>query len=161
MMVINLHDFLSQTTIPVTNTRPTQAPVSELRDQADQVKLQLSLKKSCMLHVNFLKKKSIDEYAPLQTKKSVKILDITLSDDLTFGDHIKQITAKAAGLLKSFTNLRRFKMTGKLLLSCYKPYVIQIVMYGCPVGHPSLTEKHRCQLETIQTRAYKIILGSN
>ena len=56
---------------------------------------------------------------------------------------------------------KRFGMTEQLLLSCYKTYVIPIVMYGCPVWHPSLTEKDRSQLETIQTRACKIILGSN
>ena len=114
-----------------------------------------------MLRVNFLKKNSIDESVPLQTKKSLKILCITLSDDLTFGDHINQIRAKAAGLLKSFANLRKFGMTEQLLLSCYKSYEMPIVMYSCPVWHPSLTEKHRSQLETIQTRACKIILGSN
>ena len=101
-----------------------------------------------MFRVNFLKKKSIDEPVPHQTKKSVKI-------------HINQITAKAAGLLKSFANLKRFGMTEQILLSCYKTYVMPIVMYGYPVWHPSLTEKDRSQLETIQTRACKIILGSN
>ena len=125
------------------------------------MKLQLRLEKSCVLCVNFLKKKSIDESPPLQTKKPVKILGIILSDDLTFADHINQITAKAAGLLKSFANLRRFGMTEQLLLSCFKTYVMPIVMYSCPVWYPLLTEKHRSQLETIQTRACKIILGSN
>ncbi|XP_065580130.1 uncharacterized protein LOC136039994 [Artemia franciscana] len=151
---ISLLRFLSQTHDQL------EPLVAELRDQADQVKLQLSLEKSCVLRVNFLKKKSIDEPAPLQTKKSVKILGITLSDDLRFGDYINQITAKAAGLLKSFANLKRFRMTEQLL-SWYKTYVMPIVMYGCPVWHPSLTEKDRSQLETIQTRACKIILGSN
>ena len=114
------------------------------------------------MHVNFLKKKkSINESAPLQTKKSVKILGITLSDDLSFGDHISQITAKAAGFLKSFANLRRFGMTEQLLLSCYKTYVMPVMMHGCPVWHPSLTEKHRNELETIQKRACKIILVPN
>jgi hypothetical protein len=41
--------------------------VAELQHQADQVKLQISLEKSCVMHVNFLKKKSINESAPLQT----------------------------------------------------------------------------------------------
>ncbi|XP_065565744.1 uncharacterized protein LOC136030603 [Artemia franciscana] len=152
---ISLLRFLSQTHDQL------EPLVAELRDQAGQVKLQLSLEKSCVLRVNFLKKKSIDEPVPLQTKKSVKILGITLSDDLRFEDHINQITAKAAGLLKSFANLKRFGMTEQLLLSCYKTYVMPIVMYGCPIWHPSLTEKDRSQLEKIQTRACKIILGSN
>ncbi|XP_065580129.1 uncharacterized protein LOC136039993 [Artemia franciscana] len=79
---ISLLRFLSQTHDQL------EPLVAELRDQADQVKLQLSLEKSCVLRVNFLRKKSIDEPAPLQTKKSVKILGITRSDDLRFGDHI-------------------------------------------------------------------------
>jgi hypothetical protein len=115
-----------------------------------------------VIHVNFLKKKKItNESAPLQTKKSVKILGITLSDDLSFGDHISQITAKAAGFLKSFANLRRFGMTEQLLLPCYKTYAMPVMMYGCLVCHPSLTEKDRNQLETIQKRACKIIIGPN
>ena len=124
---ISLLRFLSQT------HGQLEPLVAQLRDQADQVKLQVIREKSCVLRVNFLKKKSIDESAPLQTKKSVKILGITLIDDLTFEDHINQITAKAAGLLKSFANLRRFGMTEQILLSCYKTYVMPIVMYGCPV----------------------------
>ena len=71
-----------------------------------------------------------------------------------------EIIAKAAGLLKSFANLRRFGMTKQLLLLSYKTNVMPIVMYGCPVWHPSFTEKHRSHLETIQTRACKIILVS-
>ncbi|KAK2721997.1 hypothetical protein QYM36_002525, partial [Artemia franciscana] len=41
--------------------------VAELQHQADQVELQLSLEKSCVMCVNFLKK-SIDELVPIQTK---------------------------------------------------------------------------------------------
>ena len=124
---ITLLRFLSQ------NNDQLESLVAELRDQADQVKQQLSLEKSCVLRFNFLERKSIDESVPLQTKNSVKILGITLSDDLTFGDHINQITAKAAGLLKSFAYFRRFGMTEQPLLSCYKTYGMPIVMYGCPV----------------------------
>ncbi|KAK2702593.1 hypothetical protein QYM36_018801 [Artemia franciscana] len=97
---LGLLHFLSQTSnrlIPV---------VAELQHEADQVKLQISLDKSSVVHVNFLKKKSINESALLQTKRSVKILGTILSNNLSFGDHISQITAKAAGFLKSFANLR-------------------------------------------------------
>ena len=90
--------------------------IAELQSQADQMKLQLILKKSCLMRVTFLKKKSIDEYAPLQTNKNAKILGITLSNDLSFGDQISKITAKAAGFPKSFANLRRFRMTEQLVL---------------------------------------------
>ena len=128
---ISLLRFLSQT------HNQLEPLVAELRGQADQLKLQLSLEKSFVLRLNFPKKKRIDESAPLQTKKSVKILGITLSDDLRFGGHVNQITAKAAGLLKSFANLRMFGMTEQLLLSCYKTYTHSHVRLSClaPIAH--------------------------
>ena len=56
--------------------------------------------------------------------------------------------------------LKRFGVHVRDLVSVYIGYVHPVVEYACPVWHGNITIKQTQQIERIQKRACRIILGS-
>ena len=58
-------------------------------------------------------------------------------------------------------SLKRFNIPVTDLVTVYSGYIRPVLGYGCPVFNGSLTKKQESQLEMIQKRARRIVLGKN
>ena len=98
---------------------------------------------------------------PIERVSSFKLLGITLSNDLRWSCHVRQIYAKANKRLHFLKLLKRSAMTTDELLHYYKTVIRPVIEYACPVWQSSLTVDELRRLEAIQKRAIMIISGAN
>jgi hypothetical protein len=97
----------------------------------------------------------------IERVSSFKLLGVTLSTDLSWSRHVREVCAKANKRLHFLKLLKRSKMTTDGLLHYYKAIIRPVVEYACPVWQSSLTVDEHRQLEAVQKRAVFIISGSN
>lgn len=88
---------------------------------------------------------------------STKLLGITITSDLTWGEHVDEVYSKAAQRLYFLTLLRRAGLSPHSMLRVFVAVVRSITEYSCPAWHTALTEQQSNKLESIQRRALKII----
>ena len=88
---------------------------------------------------------------------STKLLGVTITSDLTWGEHVDVVHSKAAQWLYFLTLLRRAGMPPQSMLRVFTAVVRSLTEYACPAWHTTLTEQQSDKLESIQQRALKII----
>ncbi len=87
-----------------------------------------------------------------------KLLGVTISSDLKWDAHAHYINSKAAKRIHYLRELKRSGLSQSHLLHIYLPLVRSGVGYACQVWSTALT-KELCQtLESLQKRAFKIIV---
>ena len=86
-----------------------------------------------------------------------KLLGIIITNDFKWNDHAEFIYKKACQRLYHLRQLKRAKLSNSDLIQVYQSLVRSVVEYACPVWHPGLTVDQAKLLETIQSRALKII----
>ena len=123
---------------------------------AKKTKLML-MQKSTDVTSNKLVVKMGEEY--LETVEVFKLLGVWIDSDLSFDYHIKKVEEKCAKRIWILRNLRK---NGATIKSCALVYVSQIrsiIEFSAPVLLPFLTMKQMGRLESIQSRALKVIVG--
>ena len=75
-------------------------------------------------------------------------------------DHVNTSTKKANIALRNLVTNRRFGFSHFSLLNFYKQYILSILEYARPVWHPELSKEQRNDLDNLQKRAARVILGS-
>jgi hypothetical protein len=149
----------------------SQAGPSQMQAAADYV-----AEWSCfnLLNINTRKTKemllgSILRYPPPQVSiddgiieraTAFKLLGVTITNDLSWNEHVSTICAKAGRHLHLLTLLKRSSVTCADLLQYYKSAIRPVSEYAAPVWQSSLTLEQRRRLEDIQRRALRIISGS-
>ena len=91
----------------------------------------------------------------------VKLLGITLQSNLKWDGHVTDIITRANRKLFMIRKLKTAGLTKEELVIVYKGYVRPVMEYATPAWHSSLTIAQSNQLELIQKRICRIILGSN
>ena len=91
---------------------------------------------------------------------SFKLLGLTITDNLSWENHVNTVCAKAGTRLHFLKLLKRSSVTVDDLLHYYKAIIRPVIEYACPVWQSGLTVEQRGRLETIQRRALYIISGS-
>ena len=91
---------------------------------------------------------------------SFKLLGLTITDNLSWENHVTTVCAKAGTRLHFLKLLKRSSLTVNDLLHYYKAIIRPVIEYACPVWQSGLTVEQRGRLETIQRRALYIISGS-
>jgi len=97
---------------------------------------------------------------PIEPVSSFKLLGITLSNDLRWSCHVRQISVKANKHLHFLKLLKRSAMTTDDLLYYYKTVIRPVIEYACPVWQSSLTVDELQRLKAIQKQAVMIISGA-
>ena len=69
--------------------------------------------------------------------------------------------SRACICLFTLHTLRKFEAPVEDMLGVFQTYIRAILEYACAVWHPALTKQQSHQLERIQKRSCKIILGNN
>ena len=138
---------------------------------ADQVslwsnnnKFQIQPKKCKEMRISFKKHPTIYENLHINGNtidivKSVKLLGVTLQDNLKWNQHVDVIIKKASKRLYFLSQLKRAKIHPKDLVKFYITCIRSILTYACQVFHFSLPDYLCTALEQIQKRALRIIYG--
>ena len=97
----------------------------------------------------------------LSVVTEAKILGVVLQSNLKWDSHVTHVMKKYNRKLYTcmLRSLKRFNIPVTDLVTAYSGYIRPFLEYGCPVFNGSLTKKQESQLETIQKRACRIVLG--
>ena len=95
----------------------------------------------------------------LNEKNVIKILGIYIQHDLKWDTQVKETVKKCNRKLFMLRTLKRFKLPLNDLVIVYIGYIRPILEYCTPLFHSNLTCKQTDDIERIQKRACKIILG--
>ena len=97
----------------------------------------------------------------INTTGNMKLLGFTIQSDLNWDTQVNQMISKASKRMYMLYVLRRFRASVEGLTSVFRMYVRPILEYASPLWHSSLTKQQSDQLELIQKRACRIILGTD
>ena len=136
--------------------------INNLKNDLDNVKLNLSIPKSSLMLFSFLKTvPPINNYLCIPNLNMVKLLSVHLDNDLKWKSHSFHLFKTGGFLLKYFSLLKRFSKSIQNLKIIYCPYIRPYLEYACPVWHPGLATSQCSKIESIQKRAVKITLGTS
>ena len=89
----------------------------------------------------------------------LKLLGITIQDDLKWDIHVENTVSKASRKLYTLCILKKCKTPIEDMVIVFCCYIRPVLEYACPVWHTSLTEAQANKLEFVQKRALRIIMG--
>ncbi|XP_071947377.1 uncharacterized protein [Antedon mediterranea] len=95
----------------------------------------------------------------VETVKQLKLLGVTIQDNLKWDTHIGEIVSKANKAMHIVSVLKRFGAPEDQLIKIYKSFIRPIIEYACPTWHSSLTSELSFDLESVQKRFLRILLG--
>ena len=89
---------------------------------------------------------------------SAKLLGVTISNNLTWNEHINEIIKKVSKRLYFLSQLKRSRVAKQDLVLFYTSCIRSILTYASPVFFYALPEYLKNELELIQKRAYLRII---
>ena len=90
---------------------------------------------------------------------TAKVLGVWLQNDLKWDTQVNYMNKNAAKRLFMLRSLKRFGFNKSELV--YKGYIRPLLEYSDVIWHSSLTSNQTHQLERVQKRALRIILGTD
>lgn len=125
--------------------------------------MRLNAKKTVSLVVDTRRKPedhiiSVDS-TPIPKVNSVKLLGIIINNNLTWDDHIKYITIKAASRLNYLRKLKALGFQKEELLIAYCSFIRPVLEYNSTVWGPGLSIDQASAVEKIQRRAVSSIVN--
>ena len=125
--------------------------------------MQLKESKCKELRINFSTGESsfdpiIINNIDIEVVHSVKLLGLTITDNLKWNNHIESVCKKISTRLYFLRQLKRTKLPPKDLLLFYVTCIRPLAEYACEVFHDSLPKYLSDDLERLQRQACKIIL---
>ena len=96
---------------------------------------------------------------PLPVVHECKLLGVHLNSGLDWKTHTREIIKKANKSIFILIRAKKFGVCIETLMTLYELYVRTPLEYAAPVWHPGLAEYQHSEIERIQRRCLKIILG--
>ena len=93
----------------------------------------------------------------VQLVSSAKLLGLTIANDLTWNDHVTEITKKASKRLYFLTQLKRAGVPKQDLALFYVSCVRSVIDYAAPVFFNGLPQYLKKELVRLEKRAVSII----
>ena len=139
----------SQSDIPST--------VSQCENWASANNMKLNASKTKELRVNFSAcppsfPPIVVNNQPVDIVKHVKLLGVTISNDLKWNLHVDVICTKASKRLYALRLLKRSALPDPVLVNVYSTCVRPILEYACEAWHSCLPTYLSDQLESVQRR---------
>ena len=143
-----------------------QHMLADLAEFTDKNQMKINHKKTKILPFNFSQKLdflpqlSFPNCEPLEVIYKTRLLGVTITSDLSWSEHVNDITLRAT---KKLSVLIRFKAVGGTtdqLLTVYTSKIRSILEFAAPVFHSGLTKKQSQKLEMVQKKAFVIILSN-
>ena len=88
---------------------------------------------------------------------SVKLLGVTISSNLKWDIHVKDIIHKANASIALLKLLNKYSVPPSHSLRLYMSFVCPHLEYACPVWHPGISREESDKIESKQKRALRII----
>ena len=101
------------------------------------------------------------EDTTIETVESLKLLGITLSNDLTWDKNTHMIVKKAYSRLWMLRRLKGLGANANDLKDIYIKQIRSLLEFGVPVWNPNLTQQCSKEIERVQKATVRIILGNN
>ena len=98
---------------------------------------------------------------PLTVVSSTKLLGVTIDDKLDWKKHVANTVQAATYRLYMLRRLKSLGAPSQVLRDIYKCFILPKLTYASPAWSSSLTVTQQRQLEKVQKRACKIILGTS
>ena len=139
-----------------------QEVTNSIVDWSERNKFQLNPSKCKEFVVSFKRNEpnfspiSIDE-SQIERADKLSILDLTITKDLKWNDHVEKIVNKAYQRIYLLKQLRRFGLDAGDLKCFYVASIRSILEYSCQVFHYGLPQYLSDVIERIQKRALRII----
>ena len=92
---------------------------------------------------------------------TAKVLGVWLQNDLKWDTQVNYMNKNVAKRLFMLRSLKRFGFNKSELVTVYKGYIRPLLEYSDVIWHSSLTSNQTHQLEKVQKRALRIILGTD
>ena len=114
------------------------------------------------LRISFAKKQRVFDPIIIEGKEvelvtSTKLLGLTIANDLTWNDHVTEITKKASKRLYFLTQLKRAGVPQQDLALFYLSCVRSVIDYAAPVCFNGLPQYLKKELVRLEKRAISII----
>ena len=90
-----------------------------------------------------------------------KLLGVFINSSLNWDDHVSHIITKSNRCMFILYRARQFGFNEETMITLYSWFIRTSLEYAAPVWHPSLTQKQHSQIERVQKRCFRIILGRN
>ena len=154
--------------IPINTRQPDYSPLQTTLDNlmtwTEQNKVEINHKKTVVMHFCTSSQAVAQPQLsvgihPLQVVKSIKLLGVTVDDQLNWKQHINNVVRVASFKLYMLRRLRSLGTPGNELGGVYKTFILPTLCYCSPAFSSSLNITQKQQLERVQKRACKIILG--
>ena len=133
-----------------------QEELQNMRHWCQDRGLQLNKKKTTVM---FITKKNHEkpEYTQLATTDTLKLLGITLQDNLKWNAHIDNVCKAAAKRIYILKQLRRLpSVTKREMVQIYSAHIQSIMEYNSPL-FVGTTKKNTKKMEKIRKRCHRII----
>ena len=95
----------------------------------------------------------------LQVVQSTKLLGVMVDDQLSWKPHVTTIIRSASYKIYMLRRLRSLGAPADELRGVYLTFILPKLMYASPAWSSSLNLTQRQQLERVQKRAFRVILG--
>ena len=163
-----LYKYVDDTTLSEICVR--NRPSSVLQDSANNIltwcdanKMIINESKTKEMIINFSKS---DVNVPdlvingqkIERVTGTKLLGVTITNDLSWSEHVDIITGKASQRLFFLRLLRRANVNMDQMIQIYCSLIRPTVEYACQVWHGNLGKGQSDLIESIQERALKIIM---
>ena len=93
--------------------------------------------------------------------KVAKVLGVWLQNHLKWDTQVNHMCKNANKRLFMLRSLKHFGFSKSELITVYRGYIRPLLEYADVIWHSSLTAKQTYQLERVQKRALRIVLGIN
>ena len=162
----DLWKFADDTTvseiIPKTGSSRLQVQVDQINCWSNENNFQLNSLKCKELRIDFTRHRHIDDPITVndlafEVVQSVKILGVTIREDLKWNDHVTEITHKASKRLYLLRILKRAGVDVNSLVQFYCTCIRSTLEYACQTFHSNLPEYLSNQIERIQKRALRML----
>ena len=94
---------------------------------------------------------------PLERVSSHKVLGVTISDNLRWNEHVREIVSKASKRLYILTVLKRSRIPPEDLFNIFYALVRSVLEYACVTWSTSLPIYLKDKIERVQKRALRTI----
>ena len=139
-----------------------QAVVDKVIHWSTVNRVKLNGEKCNELRISFLKDEPVFDPIvlngqPLEVVKSVKLLGVKLTNNLSWNEHINDTIKKASKRFYFFIQLKRANAPLKDLVLFYITCIRSVLTYAVPVFFDGLPNYMKIELERVQKRAFSII----
>ena len=144
-----------------------QHQLADLLEFTNKNLMKINYKKTKIIPFNttkkhdFLPQLNFPGGEPLEVIYDTKLLGVTLSSDLSWSGHVDDITKRATSKLWVLVRFKSLGGSTEQLLKVYQTRVRSTLEFAAPVFHGGLTKEQSRQIESLQKKAFAVILGRN